>query len=158
MARAGGNPLFVEEIVRSLVGKGALVREAERWTVSASVETVSLPPTLHGLLLSRVDTLPADNRRVLQAAAVLGVSFDETLLQAVAGDVRTALERLVEADLVRDAGQGPGPLKRMAGIIASRTRCCTKRSTRTCCCRAAASCTNAPAGRLKRRSARRRRG
>ena len=32
VARAGGNPLFVEEIVRSLVGKGVLVREAERWT------------------------------------------------------------------------------------------------------------------------------
>src|SRR5262249_59039603 len=50
VARAGGNPLFVEEIVRSLVGKGVLVREADCWTLSASVETVSLPPTLHGLL------------------------------------------------------------------------------------------------------------
>jgi len=106
VARAGGNPLFVEEIVRTLVGKGVLVREAERWTLGASVETVSLPPTLQGLLLSRVDKLPADTRRVLQAAAVLGVSFDEVLLQAVAGDARTALERLVEADLMRDAGQG----------------------------------------------------
>ena len=92
--------------MRSLVDKGVLVREAGRWTLSASVETVSLPPTLHGLLLSRVDKLPADIRRVLQAAAVLGVSFDEVLLQAVAGDTRLALERLVEADLMRDAGQG----------------------------------------------------
>jgi adenylate cyclase len=106
VARAGGNPLFVEEIVRSLVGKGVLVREVGRWTLSASVETVSLPPTLHGLLLSRVDKLAADTRRVLQAAAVLGVSFDEGLLQAVAGDARMALEHLVEADLMRDAGQG----------------------------------------------------
>ena len=80
--------------------------------LSANVETVSLPPTLHGLLLSRVDKLPADTRRVLQAAAVLGVGFDEVLLRAVAGDARTALERLVEADLMRDAGRamrgGPG--------------------------------------------------
>ena len=116
VARAGGNPLFVEEIVRSLVGRGVLVREAGHWMLSASVETVSLPPTLHGLLLSRVDKLPADTRRVLQAAAVLGVSFDEVLLQAVAGDAAMALERLVEADLMRDAGQGhagegPGPLQ-----------------------------------------------
>jgi adenylate cyclase len=44
---------------------------------------------------------------VLQAAAVLGLSFDEALLQAVAGDVRVALQRLVEADLVRPAGDGP---------------------------------------------------
>jgi adenylate cyclase len=106
VARAGGNPLFVEEIVRSLVDKGVLVRETERWMVSASVETVSLPATLHGLLLSRVDKLPAESRRVLQAAAVLGVSFDERLLQAVADDAAMALERLVEADLMREAGQG----------------------------------------------------
>jgi len=106
LTRAGGNPLFVEEIVRSLVSGGSLVREGEQWTVNTTVETVSLPPTLHGLLLSRVDELPADTRRVLQAAAVLGVSFDEALLQAVAGDVRVALQRLVEADLVRHAGAG----------------------------------------------------
>jgi adenylate cyclase len=105
-ARAGGNPLFVEEIVRSLVEKGVFVREDEQWTLSASVETVSLPGTLHGLLLSRVDKLPADARRVLQWAAVLGVSFDEVLLQAVAGDTSTALAHLVEADVIRDAGQG----------------------------------------------------
>jgi adenylate cyclase len=103
LTRAGGNPLFVEEIVRNLVSGGVLVREGEHWAVNATVETVSLPPTLHGLLLSRVDKLPADTRRVLQAAAVLGVSFDEALLQAVAGDVRAALQHLVEADLVRHA-------------------------------------------------------
>jgi adenylate cyclase len=107
LTRAGGNPLFVEEIVRSLVSGGVLVREEEHWAVNATVETVSLPPTLHGLLLSRVDKLPADTRRVLQAAAVLGVSFDEALLHAVAGDVRAALQHLVEADLVRPAGPGP---------------------------------------------------
>jgi adenylate cyclase len=106
LTRAGGNPLFVEEIVRSLVSGGVLVREGERWAVNATVETVSLPPTLHGLLLSRVDKLPADARRVLQVAAVFGVSFDETLLHAVAGDVRAALQRLVEADLVRHAEPG----------------------------------------------------
>ncbi len=104
LTRAGGNPLFVEEIVRSLVSGGVLVREAGRWSVNATVETVSLPPTLHGLLLSRVDRLPGDTRRVLQAAAVLGASFDEVLLHAIAGEVRGALQDLVEADLVRAAG------------------------------------------------------
>lgn len=106
IARAGGNPLFVEEMVRSLVGGGVLVREGNRWALAATVETVSLPPTLHGLLLSRVDKLPADARRVLQAAAVLGVSFDAALLEAVAGEVQPGLDRLVEADLLRDAGPG----------------------------------------------------
>ncbi len=95
-----------------------LVREGERWALSATVETVSLPPTLHGLLLSRVDRLPAATRRVLQAAAVLGMSFDEALLQAVAGEVRPALQHLLEADLVRDAGPGQdGPRYRFTHAL-----------------------------------------
>src|SRR5215467_2966204 len=84
--RASGNPLFVEEIVRSLVGKGVLVRTGERWTSTAAYEAVDVPPTLHGLLLSRVDRLAADARRVLQDAAVLGAEFDEALLRGIGTD------------------------------------------------------------------------
>ena len=82
--RAGGNPLFVEEIVRSLIGKGVLVREGDRWATPASCEAVDVPSTLHGLLLSRIDRLPAERRRLLQEAAVLGAAFDEALLREVA--------------------------------------------------------------------------
>ena len=103
-ARAGGNPFFVEEIVRSLVGKGVIVRQGDGWTCTAASEAVDVPPTLHGLLLSRVDRLPADARRLLQEAAVLGAVFDEPLLRAVAtvsGIFEEALDRLVEAELIQ---------------------------------------------------------
>ncbi len=105
--RAGGNPFFVEEIVRSLVSKGVLVRQSDRWACTAACEAVDVPPTLHGLLLSRVDRLPADARRLLQEAAVLGAVFDETLLRAVAtesGGAEAALDQLVEADLIQAVG------------------------------------------------------
>jgi adenylate cyclase len=107
--RASGNPLFVEEVVRSLVGKGVLVRTGERWASTAAYEAVDVPPTLQGLLLSRVDRLPADARRLLQEAAVLGAEFDESLLREVASDAATAhvaLDRLVEADVIQSAGSG----------------------------------------------------
>jgi adenylate cyclase len=109
VTRAGGNPLFVEEIVRSLVGTGALVRHGDRWTCTEGCEAANIPPTLHGLLLSRVDKLAVGTRRVLQAAAVLGVTFDEALLQAVATgaeDTGAALDSLVESDLVQQVGHG----------------------------------------------------
>jgi adenylate cyclase len=109
--RAGGNPFFVEEIVRSLVGKGVLVRQGDRWACTAACEAVDVPPTLHGLLLSRVDRLPADARRLLQEAAVLGAEFDETLLRSIATDAATAevaLERLVENDLIQAVGHRGG--------------------------------------------------
>jgi len=105
--RAGGNPLFAEEILRSLVGKGVLARQGDGWICTAACEAVDVPPTLHGLLLSRVDRLEADARRLLQEAAVLGVEFDDALLRAVATEPASAdraLDRLVEADLLRPAG------------------------------------------------------
>lgn len=107
--RAGGNPFFVEEIIRSLVGRGVLVRVGDRWTCAAACTAVDVPTTLHGLLLSRVDRLPADARRLLQEAAVLGATFDQTLLGAIAtvsGPVEAALAPLVEGDLVQTGGHG----------------------------------------------------
>jgi adenylate cyclase len=106
VSRAGGNPLFVEEIVRMLVARGVLVREGERWTSPASCQEVDVPPTLQGLLLSRIDKLGAEERRLLQEAAVLGVDFDEPLLRAVAAAPPEALERLVASDLLQPAGRG----------------------------------------------------
>lgn len=106
--RTGGNPLFAEEILRSLVSTGVLVRRGDRWTCTAGCEEVDVPPTLQGLLLSRVDMLPAAARRLLQEAAVLGVVFDEPLLLAVATESQTAqpaLRHLVEADLIQLAAR-----------------------------------------------------
>ncbi len=109
VTRAGGNPLFVEEIVRSLVSEGVLTRDGDRWACAAACEPASVPPTLHGLLLSRIDRLPAETRRLLQEAAVLGEVFEEPLLRAIASNTATveaALERLIESDLIRQAGHG----------------------------------------------------
>ena len=103
VARAGGNPLFVEEIVRNLVARGVIRREADDWTCTAC-EEAEVPPSLQGLLLSRVDRLPADARRVLQEAAVLGTEFDASLLRTVAsapGTLDAVLARLIDAELIQ---------------------------------------------------------
>ena len=108
-ARAGGNPLFVEEIVRTLLGEGYLVRRGGHWECTAVCEDVDIPPTLQGLLLSRIDQLPIGARRVLQQAAVLGVEFEDALLRTVATDgelSETMLDRLVEADLIQQLSYG----------------------------------------------------
>ena len=64
--------------------RGVLVRKGDRWTCTRACDEVNIPPTLHGLLLSRVDRLPAEARRMLQEAAVLGMTFDRALLEAIA--------------------------------------------------------------------------
>src|SRR4029453_15179368 len=48
--RAGGNPFFVEEIVRSLVDKGVLMRQGDRWTCAETSEALDVPATLQGLM------------------------------------------------------------------------------------------------------------
>jgi adenylate cyclase len=105
VTRAGGNPLFVEEIVRTLVARGLLVRRADRWECAAPrCDVVDVPATLYGLLLSRVDVLTGDDKRALQEAAVLGAEFDATLLRAITSEphsVDSALQRLAAADLLR---------------------------------------------------------
>ncbi len=108
-ARAGGNPLFVEEIVRSLAGSGLLVRKDGRWVCEAGCDAPDVPSTLYGLLLSRIDRLAAEDRRALQEAAVLGAEFDRTLLQRIASAPRSteaALHRLAAADLIHADASG----------------------------------------------------
>lgn len=110
-ARSGGNPLFVEEIVRSLVSRGVLVRHGDRWVRAAPLDAREVPATLQGLLLSRVDALPAEARRLLQEAAVLGVTGGRALLRAIAADagaVEGRLEQLIDADLLCPAEPGEG--------------------------------------------------
>lgn len=107
--RAGGHPLFLEEIVRSLIARGLLVREGEGWACVAEAAGVDVPPTIQALLLARVDRLPAEVRRVLQEAAMLGLTFELPLLRRLvdgAATLEAALEALQDADVLEEV---PGP-------------------------------------------------
>jgi len=96
--RTGGVPLFVEEVTRLLLERG----------VEGGAQAI--PPTLQQSLAARLDRLgPA--REVAQIGAVLGRDFGYALLQALSGldetGLRSALERLAEADLLIAEGGGP---------------------------------------------------
>jgi class 3 adenylate cyclase len=81
LARAQGNPFFVEEVIRMLIDRGAIVREGDRWIATDKVAAVEIPETLHGLLLARIDRLPPDTRRTLRVASVIGRQFGVTILE-----------------------------------------------------------------------------
>jgi class 3 adenylate cyclase len=82
-ARAEGNPFFVEEVVRMLMDRGVIVRDGDRWVATAEVAKVEVPENLQGLLLARIDRLPADARRSLRVASVIGRQFQARVLQQV---------------------------------------------------------------------------
>ena len=83
LARAEGNPFFVEEVIRMLIDRGAIVREGERWVATDRVTGVEIPDTLHGLLLARIDRLPQESKRTLRVASVIGRQFAVTVLERV---------------------------------------------------------------------------
>jgi len=81
---AEGNPLYLEELIRSLIEQGALVRENHHWRAARPISDVEIPSTLEGVLLARIDRLPDRPRRTLQIASVVGRSFLYRLLAAIA--------------------------------------------------------------------------
>lgn len=85
--KAEGNPFYIEEVIRSLLDSGRLVRTTEglSWQASANLEDVSLPDTLQGVIMSRIDRLDPQSKRTLQVASVIGRNFPYRLLAQVVG-------------------------------------------------------------------------
>jgi class 3 adenylate cyclase len=83
LARSEGNPFFVEEVIRMLIERGAIVREGERWMANETISTIEIPETLHGLLLARIDQLPNEAKRSLRVASVIGRQFPVRVLENV---------------------------------------------------------------------------
>ncbi|HAF09506.1 MAG TPA: hypothetical protein DCK98_05420 [Chloroflexi bacterium] len=81
LEKAEGNPFFVEEVIRMLIDRGAIVRQGERWVATAQASDVEIPDNLQGLLLARIDRLPPESKRTLRVAAVIGRQFGVTMLE-----------------------------------------------------------------------------
>jgi adenylate cyclase len=103
--RSGGNPLYLEELVRGLVARGVVVREGERWTSAGAIVSLDVPATVEGLLLSRVDRLEPEARATLQRAAVLGPAFEAGLLERIGGSP-ALLDTLCAEGLLAASGAG----------------------------------------------------
>ena len=95
LARAEGVPLYAVETVRMLLDRGLLVQEGSVYRPTGDIPSLEVPETLHGLVASRLDGLPAEERRLLQDAAVLGKTFSRQALAAVSGIAETELEPLL---------------------------------------------------------------
>ncbi|MGH3078802.1 MAG: AAA family ATPase, partial [Gaiellaceae bacterium] len=75
VAAAEGNPLFVEQLLSMLIDEGLIRFEDGAWRATEEIEHVAVPPTIQALLASRLDRLEADERAVIEPAAVVGQVF-----------------------------------------------------------------------------------
>jgi DNA-binding CsgD family transcriptional regulator len=102
-ARAGGTPLFVEALIRTLVDADQLCKRGESWTLGTNLAPV-LPPDIRDLILGRLQHLDASQRRVLDLIAVSGGTVSHVVLREV-GELSDevflqAVQRLCTAGLV----------------------------------------------------------
>ena len=112
VGKAEGNPFFVEEVIRTLIERGGLERSADGtgWVVTPKIEGVTVPDTLQGVLMARLDRLEPETKRTAQQAAVIGRIFQERVLARLAGDVarlESQLEHLAREELIRELRRDP---------------------------------------------------
>ena len=102
--RTGGNPFFIEEVVRSLVGAGALVGSEGAYRMVGRLSQVSVPPTVQAIIAARVDRLADIDKLVLQTASVIGPEFSRNVLERASGvptfELDAALRTLLDAEFI----------------------------------------------------------
>ncbi|HAM55138.1 MAG TPA: hypothetical protein DCQ64_06925, partial [Candidatus Rokubacteria bacterium] len=105
--RTEGNPFFLEESVRSLVETKFLAGERGAYRLTKALEGLQIPATARAILASRIDRLSPDEKRLLQAASVIGKDLPFALLQAIAEEsedgLRQKLGRLQTAEFLYEA-------------------------------------------------------
>jgi class 3 adenylate cyclase/predicted ATPase len=111
VAKTDGIPLFVEELVKTILEAGLVQEAADRYVLTGPLPPLAIPATLQDALMARLDRLAGVVKEVAQLGAVLGREFAYELLRAVApldeATVQQALTQLVEAELFYQRGIPP---------------------------------------------------
>jgi adenylate cyclase len=109
--RTGGNPFFVEEVVRSLVENGTLTGEPGGYRLTRPVDSLRVPPTVQATLAARIDRLTEREKAVLQMSAVIGRNFTEPVLRLVSGqsteELNAVTSRLRAAEFIQEVSFDP---------------------------------------------------
>ena len=103
--RAGGNPFFIEEVVRSFIDTGAVVKANCEFKVTKKIEKMVIPHTINDVLMARIDRLDENTRDLVKVASVIGRSFFYRILIQVANTVDgidNRLSYLKQIELIRE--------------------------------------------------------
>ena len=112
MAKAEGVPLFIEEVTKTLLDLGVLQREDGGYRLVKSLSEVSVPDTIQGIIMARLDRLGEDGKRTVQLASVIGRQFLVRLLARVAGlsdRLEGLLRELQALEIIYEQGLVPEP-------------------------------------------------
>jgi class 3 adenylate cyclase/tetratricopeptide (TPR) repeat protein len=107
-----GNPFFVEEVVRTLIDDGIVVRDESgmRWRAGSKEGEIHIPDNVQALLVARIDRLEEAARNTLQLAAVVGRSFYYRVLAHIidmVDDLSAQLLTLEKTQFIQEAARRP---------------------------------------------------
>ncbi len=103
MTKSQGNPFYVEEVIKSFLESGLIFKKGKRWVIRKEIKKVDIPDSIQDIIMSRIDRLSEESRRLLQVASVIGREFTtETLLNLYAAeqDIEKILKDLKTLDLI----------------------------------------------------------
>jgi class 3 adenylate cyclase/tetratricopeptide (TPR) repeat protein len=105
LQKAEGNPFFLEEVVRSLIDTGVVEQNlsTRRWQIVKAIEHITIPHTLRGVIVARIDSLAENTKEILKIASVIGRTFFYRVLEAVCENkegLQTRLENLQQLEII----------------------------------------------------------
>jgi len=83
LEKSEGNPLFVEEVIRMLIDREAIIQGKNGWVACKDFDSIDIPDNLQGLLLARIDRLPEEVKLMLRVASVIGRKFPVRVLEHI---------------------------------------------------------------------------
>ena len=84
---AEGNPFYVEELIKMLIDDGVIRGGDDRWQIEIErLKKAQVPTTLTGVIQARLDSLPGEERALLQRASVVGRMFWDMVLAELAAN------------------------------------------------------------------------
>ena len=104
-----GNPLFIEELMRTWVQAGVLQSSeaTDGWEFTGSAEADRLPTTVQSVYLGQLDGLPEDPRQVIHSGSIPGYTFPSTALPVLeVADAEAGLQLLTELGLIVGPHEG----------------------------------------------------
>jgi tetratricopeptide (TPR) repeat protein len=103
--KTGGNPYFIEEVIRSLIDDGTIVQSQTGFRATQGINYSIIPSTINDVLITRIDRLDEQTKELVKVASVIGRSFFDRIIKDIAfsiNDVDDRLAYLKDIQLIRD--------------------------------------------------------
>jgi len=111
LEKTEGVPFFIEEFIKSLLDIKAVERRDNRYHLKKDIKDVTIPSTIHDVIMARVDSLPEGAKEVLQTGSVIEREFSYELTKQITGisqdDLLSHMSVLKDSELIYERGIYP---------------------------------------------------